>query len=288
MATISIIVPMYNVAGYIATCCESIRKYWREGLQVVLVDDGSTDGSMAIASQALAGLNVITVTQTNQGVSVARNKAMQAATGDYLLFLDSDDFLLSVPHIDGLADIYTGDYLFWDGTNLTTPNNLSWNATRRYLVKRELITTHNLWFIPDLSCGEDITWCAELLQLPNTRKASLDAPFYAYTYKRQGSLSTQLSVTSMTDLLNAITMALAKHPSMKRQLYTIAFLYINAYWQFNASDRRTIRYAYRQIFPWLCHFLYPVSLGLYICKRLRQKYQSLSPSTTPPPISTGV
>ncbi len=92
--TISCIVPVYNVAPYIEDCLDSLNNQTRPFYEIILVNDGSTDGSDRICeSYCNRCENMRLVTQENQGPSMARNNGMLRATGDYISFLDSDDYL---------------------------------------------------------------------------------------------------------------------------------------------------------------------------------------------------
>jgi len=91
---ISVIVPVYNVEKYITHCLDSIAGQTYCNLEIILVDDGSTDDSARICDDYSAKDSRITVIhQPNGGVSVARNAGINAATGDYIAFVDSDDWL---------------------------------------------------------------------------------------------------------------------------------------------------------------------------------------------------
>ena len=91
---ISIIVPVYNVAGYLKESIESIIKQTYKKLQIILVDDGSTDQSGTICDQyARTDDRIVVIHQKNQGISASRNAALELATGDYIGFVDSDDVI---------------------------------------------------------------------------------------------------------------------------------------------------------------------------------------------------
>ena len=91
---ISLVVPVYNVAQYIGECLESIRRQDFSDFEVVLVDDGSTDGSAAICDCVAASDSRFRVIhQSNGGSSVARNTGIDASTGRYIAFMDSDDVI---------------------------------------------------------------------------------------------------------------------------------------------------------------------------------------------------
>ena len=94
---LSIIVPVYNVEQYIRPCVESIFKQGldEKAYEVILVNDGTKDTSFGVIEDIIRShSNIIIVEQNNQGLSAARNTGMTKATGDYVLFVDSDDLLI--------------------------------------------------------------------------------------------------------------------------------------------------------------------------------------------------
>ena len=94
MPRISVVVPIYNVEPYLEECLESIAAQTHRDLEVVMVDDGSTDRSAAIAEGfAARDERFRLITQPNGGLGRARNTGIDAATGEFLAFVDSDDFL---------------------------------------------------------------------------------------------------------------------------------------------------------------------------------------------------
>lgn len=91
---ISVIVPIYNVEKYLSDCLESILGQTYENLEIILVDDGSRDRSGEIAKQfADRDDRIILIHQENKGLSAARNRGLKRATGEWIVFADSDDFL---------------------------------------------------------------------------------------------------------------------------------------------------------------------------------------------------
>ena len=92
--TVSIIVPVYNAQEYLRRCVDSILGQEYQDFELLLMDDGSTDGSAEICdSYAQADSRVRTVHKENTGVSDTRNQAISQARGTYLQFLDSDDWI---------------------------------------------------------------------------------------------------------------------------------------------------------------------------------------------------
>ncbi|MCD7878683.1 MAG: glycosyltransferase [Candidatus Gastranaerophilales bacterium] len=94
MAVFSIIVPVYNVEKYLRQCLDSIVNQTFADFEVICVNDGSTDNSLEILEEYSEKDNrFIVINQENQGQGVARNKAMDLATGDYIVFVDPDDWI---------------------------------------------------------------------------------------------------------------------------------------------------------------------------------------------------
>ncbi|WP_030168864.1 bifunctional glycosyltransferase/CDP-glycerol:glycerophosphate glycerophosphotransferase [Spirillospora albida] len=91
---LSVVVPFYNVEEYLADCLESVQQQTLRDIEVIMVDDGSPDGSAAIAKEfAQRDGRFRLVTQENQGLGPARNTGTRHATGRYIAFLDSDDIV---------------------------------------------------------------------------------------------------------------------------------------------------------------------------------------------------
>ena len=94
MEKISIIVPVYNAEKYILRCCNSILNQSYKNIELILVNDGSTDKSLEICDEICAKDQRVTLkTIPNQGVAVARNTGLDLASGKYIMFVDADDWL---------------------------------------------------------------------------------------------------------------------------------------------------------------------------------------------------
>ena len=90
---VSVIVPVYNVEPYIKKCIESIRNQTYDNLEIILIDDGSADNSGKICDMYQMDTRIKVIHQKNQGVSRARNTGLDQMSGDYVLFVDSDDYI---------------------------------------------------------------------------------------------------------------------------------------------------------------------------------------------------
>lgn len=110
MDTISIIIPVYNVENYLVQCIDSGLAQSYPSIEIILVDDGSTDNSGKICDHyAGENKNVVVIHKTNGGLSDARNVGIRKATGEYIMFVDGDD----------VVDSRLAEYLY----NLITKNN---------------------------------------------------------------------------------------------------------------------------------------------------------------------
>lgn len=183
MLKISVIIPVFNAAKYLRKCMDSICNQTYKEIEIICINDGSGDDSLSILNEyASSNTNIIVINQPNQGVSTARNNGIERATGQYITFIDSDDFVeaeyvnklvssLREPDIDFVCsgaivfssegDIKTEELnpSTLELTNspdiikfLQTPLNTS---TWSKLYRSDLIKKNNLRFKPGLSLGED-------------------------------------------------------------------------------------------------------------------------------------
>ena len=92
---ISVIIPVYNVEKYLRRCLDSVIAQTYQKLEIICVDDGSIDDSGKICDQyAVRDARIKVIHQENQGLSAARNRGLDAAEGEYIAFVDSDDYIL--------------------------------------------------------------------------------------------------------------------------------------------------------------------------------------------------
>ena len=203
---ISVIVPVYNVENYLSTCLDSLLD---QGLgvheyEIILINDGSKDGSLDICNlYAKAHSNIHVYSQENQGVSMARNLGLSKAEGEWILFMDSDDYLckksLSYLLSHFCSDVYdavrfwtriiddgkiekemscVGDaYFFGSGYDFIEKYGLE-TFCYTTLYRRSFIQAHRLCFMP-YKMGEDFLFASECL-LANPRICSTSCKVYQY------------------------------------------------------------------------------------------------------------
>ena len=131
---ISVIIPVYNVEKYLHRCLDSVIAQTYQNLEIICVDDGSIDESGKICDQyAVRDARIKVIHQENQGLSAARNRGLDAADGEYIAFVDSDDYILEGMYkkmLDKLLD-YSVDlcvcqwqYEFSDGRQVVKKKNI--------------------------------------------------------------------------------------------------------------------------------------------------------------------
>ncbi len=204
---ISVIIPAFNGEKYIAQCIENVLYQTYKEIEIIVVNDGSTDRTAEIAAR---WPEVKLINQENQGLSVARNSGMEVATGDYIHFMDADD-LINRNYYERMVDAITGvesvDMVFGGFVNGIHPELSLSFADRllitlledkialtnaglmgyavRYLVRRKFLEENNLRFEPGRLI-EDVPFTLEAIAWS---KAVATAPGATYYYiKRAGSI----------------------------------------------------------------------------------------------------
>lgn len=134
---VSVIIPVYNVEKYLEECLDSVMNQTYQNFEVILVDDGSTDSSGRICDEYKKRDNrIYVIHQENGGLSVARNRGYLQASGEYVYFLDSDDWILPET-LSGLIETATAqnaDIVFFDAFSFTDDSE-SFKIKQRYFRK---------------------------------------------------------------------------------------------------------------------------------------------------------
>lgn len=188
---VSVIIPIYNAEPYLCRCLDSVLNSTYRNFEVILVNDGSTDGSLGICQEyASKDSRIHLISQQNKGVSAARNRALEECHGEWAVFVDADDMI--APNFLGLIareEYQNQDLLLFDFVDIgeesatahpnpdslffspeTVPELLHHLFLRRQIIKgahlnllglwgkayrMDLITQHSIRFSPQLFYGED-------------------------------------------------------------------------------------------------------------------------------------
>ena len=222
--TVSIIVPVYNAEKTLERCVDSILNQSYEDFELFLVDDGSTDGSGALCDAYAARDGRVQVFhQENAGVSAARNLALDHAGGEYLQFLDSDDWITPDATVslvraarEHQCDLVIADFYRVCGERVShkgdidedavlsreeyaahmmeNPADFYYGVLWNKLYRRDIVAAHHLRMDPEISWCEDFMFNLEYIRHAQ-RFYALQVPIYYYV-KTKGSLASQsLSIT---------------------------------------------------------------------------------------------
>lgn len=220
---ISIIIPIYNVEAFIGKCIASVMaQTYSEGVECILVNDCTPDGSIRIAQQMIddyvkkGGAIKFSILshEQNQGIGVARMTGINAAQGDYVIHLDSDDYwevdLLESMYGEALAkdadivgcdyiDEYENDrvvrrFIFKDNLDCLREilaGNYTVNLWRR-LCRRSLYTDNPIVYKREICYGEDAVWTIQLHYYAQT-VAHVPKPLYHYVHLNANSYTASMS-----------------------------------------------------------------------------------------------
>lgn len=284
MATISVVVPVYNVAAYLPCCLDSLAAQQHVDMQFVLVDDGSSDESGAICdSYAAKDTRFCVIHQPNGGVSRARNAGLRAAIGEYVGFVDGDDDIepdmyaaLLKRLTDESADVAMCGYYEYLPDPLKAPlqpapplsstdsvhdalfacmtRNGYFTAVWNKLFRRECLLENGepIGFDADLAIGEDEVWLMRVL-CQGRRFVFDSTPFYHWR-SRSGSAThvsrlTPRSLSILKAKQTAISLVAPYGADLVRLAKTRLFndCYHLKYMAFVSGDREQLRSISRQL-----------------------------------------
>lgn len=239
---ISIIVPMYNVQDCLEECLNSLVGQSYENLEIIIVNDGSTDGSLAIAEEyGRRDERIVLVNQENRGLSSARNLGISRATGDYVMFVDSDDYIdretcekLSNTVNEDYADLVVFGLTYLYGGRLEKRKVSS--VEGRILGKRYLLDAMSRGEFTPTVCNKfvhidiakDITFPVGIMHediyytiialLKSKFVALQDDANYIYRKNRYGSITSYLTVTRVQDVFTVYNLLFDKLSVFDREV----------------------------------------------------------------------
>lgn len=261
----SIIIPIYNVEKYLAGCLESILSQSYQNYEIICVNDASTDNSLEILSHYSKKTNRIKIinNEGNEGLSVSRNKALKIAQGEYILFVDSDDYILKDAlqildkalqenPVDVLNFNYdlkvesayekernpirleihrqdislkSGQRWFADAFHNGSLITMAWSRAYR----KEFLVQEQLWFYERL-IHEDVLF---LIQIAVKAKTVMCIEDRLYTYrKREGSITTIKSKERLDSLIVILseTLAILRDRSLEEGMGMALYQYVSDIW----------------------------------------------------------
>lgn len=275
-ALISVIIPVYNVERYLRECVDSVINQTYKNLDIILVDDGSTDSSGQICDEYAKRDDRITVIhKTNSGLSDARNNGLEIAKGKYVYFLDSDDYIAenAIETLFEIAERDNSDIVFFDAVSFADSNDF--NVKQSYIrknnyqsgngydvfsalikndefrsavpllfLKRDFLKNIGLCFIPDI-LYEDMIFTYQAFGAATAVSQCTEA-FYHRRY-RQNSIMT--SSKNKKHFISIIAVCLnnfdftskinkKEDAAAKKYLSRCAFNVFNIYEKLNTCDKK--------------------------------------------------
>ena len=156
---VTIIIPVYNVEKYLDECIQSVINQTYKNLEILLVDDGSTDSSPDICSKySMQDNRIRIITKKNGGIASARNKGIEKASGEYVYFLDSDDYIKETA-IEELINYMQNndlDLCYFSADVLLDDDNLNWNK-KIYTKNNHYIPNNGITILKELSDNNEYT-----------------------------------------------------------------------------------------------------------------------------------
>lgn len=309
---ISFIIPVFNSGQYLENCFQKIKDVKLPDYEVIIVDDGSTDNSDIICDK-LASENdaVICIHQQNQGVSVARNRGIDVATGEFIIFIDADDSfepehlhnlikkLDNEPGVDmviwglsfdyyhngklyrrdeietPLSGIYERDQWNCQMVNLYHTNSLSpvWNK----MIRRSILVQKGIYFRRDMFLYEDLEFS---LQCMSHCDHILFEPTVIYRYRQsedEGNAGRRLNrIKKLTDVVSQINEAFEESVSSEQKNEILLSLYLTlAREKISVSSRKEISVVCDDFSKWYETGSYQLKGDAFINKLLNHKVGSL-------------
>ena len=207
---ISIIIPIYNVEKYIRQCLESVINQTYKNLEIIVVNDGTQDNSMKIVEEYLVDKRIRVINKENEGVASARNKGIEEATGEYISFVDSHDWL-ELDVFEKLISKKKGDIIIYNfkeydemtkelkrrivdeefqTISVENKHLFLWHSTEacNKLYKKNFLKENRIVFFNTLY--EDVFWNIQTLYYAKNIEY-LPKVYYNYRVNRPGSTMTQ-------------------------------------------------------------------------------------------------
>ncbi|MCI7189011.1 MAG: glycosyltransferase [Fusobacterium mortiferum] len=207
---ISVIIPVYNVEKYIGQCLDSIVNQTYKNLEIIIVNDGTKDNSMRVVEKYLSDKRIKIINKENGGLSSARNKGMEEVTGEYISFVDSDDWIELDTYERLIKNLTNEDVIIFNHSRVEDSTGevieskhikdnemIELQENFRYLYakiahscwnklyKTEYVRKNNFKFLEILY--EDVFWNIQIIYSTTNIKL-LNESFYNYRINRKGSI----------------------------------------------------------------------------------------------------
>lgn len=224
---VSVIVPVFNASDYIGNTLKSIINQDFDGYEIIVVDDGSTDNSLEIINKTLENSTIPNkiIHQENSGVSVARNNGIEASNGDYMVFIDADDYVTS----NHLNVLYNGESDFSltlfakkEGEKIFEPftyeedvistadfikKELNMQIVFNFfqlMYKSDIIKDNNIRFTPGIVYGEDIEFVHKVLSYGSEIVINNEVTYYYVQHPESAIKTTEYKRFGIVEIFEGL------------------------------------------------------------------------------------
>lgn len=282
----SIIVPVYNVEGFVEKCIDGVLAQTFSDYELILVDDGSTDRSGIICERYAEFEHIKIIHKPNGGLSSARNTGLQVANGRYVLFIDSDDYWNdknALKQIEEQISNYDNDVVLFGcikkniirnkevetrgSYDIDFLNSNKWypdKITNLYYtgqfpgsawimcVKRRIISEFELSF-PVNSTSEDLIWINNVL-LHSNSVGAINNPFYIYIVGRVGQITSKSTVRGCNGMILAIqdvlsNSAFKEFKGINLQMGKVYLILLMHFSSLKKDDRTGLKISLKELMP---------------------------------------
>lgn len=294
MPKVSVIVPCYNVEHYIERSMNALVNQTLHDIEIICIDDKSTDNTLSKLQGFAAKDSRIKlfVQKENQGVAVARNIGLKNATGEYIGFVDPDDYVdldfyqkLYECAVQTGADVVQGDVWMTNSNNGTTCRHWIRSALSKGMVnfssafwsaiyKSELIKDNNISFPPEIRTSQDSVFLTQIV-LSATSLAMVDGTYYHYFFQRPDSLdSAFLSHDKAVSKYNAFVTnfdLILKANLPKAEFAEHVWHHVVRHIMYEIRKTYECEADHKQMFDLLCRIRNGYGIKRYIDRRLPKK-----------------
>ena len=226
---VSIIIPAYNVSPYIEKCLKSIQKQTYKNIQIIIIDDMSTDNTMTLIKSMQAKDNRISLIQLekNSGSAVARQKGIEASTGELITFVDADDWYCDNRALEKIVDVYqntqvdcimfsyntvhkygivlpkpfkgkVGMYSVQEVAEAKSCSHLPhWHYLWNKCFKGDLLRSGVIRFHDELRCAEDVRFNSDFLRVAQNFYVMKSSIFYDYNCANVNQITRRKQLSSI-------------------------------------------------------------------------------------------
>ena len=265
---VSVVIPVYNTEKYVREAVESIMNQTLRELEIIIINDGSTDNSLQVAEELAAADSRIQVySQTNRGLSMARNAGITHAHGRYIYFMDSDDLLEK----DAMELCYSK----CEAINIQLQHKTYTPSACLNVIRTAFLEERQLLFYPDIVHEDQLF--TTLLYLQARRTSCIQRSFFHRRIRKNSIMTCDFSLQNLKGYLTvAQEIVRFKQQTSEYEIRNTIDLYLSQMLNAVIWQAHVLPYPYRLRLAWRCLFRYKKlisirSIGVLLFKSIIHK-----------------